>query len=178
MIYGLIFCGNLLLYSIVVFLPQLLEGYGISSTFRIGLFITAMTASAGVTAFVYGKIRSRFSYPLIVTLAAALWMVSFSIISQAAGVRTIAIAVALFGISQGLIMPTVMVWIGAVVPPSFRGRFSSYLGTFGFVGQFLSPILFAPVFLMLGFKGVFMTGAVLGAVWLVSLLVIVSRKHK
>ena len=169
-IYGLIFFGNLLLYSIVIFLPQLLESFGITSTFRIGLFITAMTAAAGVTAFIYGKIRSRFSYRVIITIAAALWVVAFTTISHAPGSRIIAVAVALFGVSQGLLMPTVMVWVGAVVPPSFRGRFSSYLGTFGFIGQFLSPILFAPVFMLLGLKGVFLVGAGVGAVWFVLLL--------
>ena len=71
-------------------------------------------------------------------------------------------SIALFGVSQGLILPTVMVWIGDVVPPSFRGRFSSYLGTFGFIGQFLAPILFAPVLIMAGLKGVFMVGAGIG----------------
>jgi MFS family permease len=176
-IYGVTFFGSLLLYSIVVFLPQLLESFGISSTFRIGLFITAMTASAGVTAFVYGKIRSRFSYERIVIMAVALWTFAFTIISQATISWVFAIGAALFGVSQGLIMPTVMVWVGAVVPPSFRGRFSSYLGTFGFIGQFLSPIVFAPVFMQWGFKGVFLTGAGIGAVWfvLLSALVAISR---
>jgi ACDE family multidrug resistance protein len=163
---------------IVVFLPQLLEGFGISSSFRIGLFITAMTGSAGVTAFVYGKIRSRFSYERIVLMAVVLWTLAFSTISQAHGSRLITVAVALFGISQGLIMPTVMVWVGAVVPPSFRGRFSSYLGTFGFIGQFLSPILFAPVFMLLGFKGVFLSGAGVGAVWFVLLIAIMGSARK
>ncbi|MGD9367502.1 MAG: MFS transporter, partial [Desulfobacteraceae bacterium] len=137
-IYGLMFFGNILLYAIVIFLPQLLEHFGITSTFRIGLFITAMTGAAGVTAFIYGKIRSRFSYRTIVTIAAGLWTVAFITISLAADSRVIATAVALFGVSQGLILPTVMVWIGDIVPPAFRGRFSSYLGTAGFIGQFLS----------------------------------------
>jgi ACDE family multidrug resistance protein len=177
-IYGLTFFASLLLYSIVVFLPQLLEDFGISSTFRIGLFISVMTASGGVTAFVYGKIRSRFSYERIILMAVALWTLAFTIISQAPTSWVMAIGAALFGVSQGLIMPTVMVWIGAVVPSSFRGRFSSYLGTFGFVGQFLSPIVFAPVFVYFGFEGVFVTGAGVGAVWLVLLLVIVGRVSK
>ena len=177
-IYGLMFFGNILLYTIVIFLPQLLESFGISSTFRIGLFITAMTGSAGVTAFIYGKIRSRFTYRVIVTVAVALWAVAFTTISQAPGSRIIAMAVALFGVSQGLIMPTVMVWIGDVVPPSFRGRFSSYLGTFGFIGQFLSPILFAPVFMLVGLKGVFLVGAGVGAVWFLMLLFGLGRAHK
>ena len=177
-IYGLMFFGNILLYSIVIFLPQLLESFGISSTFRIGLFITAMTASAGVTAFIYGKIRSRFSYRVIVTVAAVLWTVAFTTISQAPDSRIIAMAVALFGVSQGLILPTVMVWIGDVVPPSFRGRFSAYLGTFGFIGQFLSPILFAPVFMFIGLKGVFMVGAAVGAAWFFILLFGLGRANK
>jgi ACDE family multidrug resistance protein len=137
-----------------------------------------MTASAGVTAFIYGKIRSHFSYPIIVTIAVALWMMAFITISQTPGSRIIAVAVALFGVSQGLIMPTVMVWVGAVVPPSFRGRFSSYLGTFGSIGQFLSPILFAPVFMLMGLKGVFRVGAGVGAVWFVLLLFRLWRAGK
>lgn len=174
-IYGLIFFANLLLYAIVVFMPQMLETFGISSTFRIGLFITAMTASGGVTSLVYGKIRSRFSYRRIVTLAVAFWALAFITISQASGTGIIALAVALFGVSQGLIMPTVMVWIGSVVPPAFRGRFSAYLGTFGFIGQFLSPVLFAPVFAGQGFKGVFLAGAGIGVLWFGILLSGVGR---
>jgi ACDE family multidrug resistance protein len=169
-IYGLTFFSHFLLYSIVIFLPQLLETFGTTSTFRIGLYITAMTGSAGVTAFIYGKIRSRFTYRVIVTIGVALWVVAFITISQAPGIRMIAIAVALFGVSQGLISPTVMVWIGVVVPRSFRGRFSSYLGTAGFIGQFMSPIVFAPVFILVGLKGVFLVGAGVGAAWFLLLL--------
>lgn len=69
-----------------------------------------------------------------------------------------------------LILPTVMVWIGDIVPPAFRGRFSSYLGTAGFIGQFLSPILFAPFFMLAGLKSVFLVGAGIGAVWFLILL--------
>jgi MFS family permease len=169
-IYGLMFFGNILLYAIVIFLPQLLESFGISSTFRIGLFIATMTGSSGVTAFIYGKIRSKLPYRTIVTIGVALWTVAFTTLSQAFDSWSIAMAVALFGVSQGLIMPTVMVWIGDVVPASFRGRFSSYLGTFGFIGQFLSPIFFAPVFMSIGLQGVFLVGAVVGVGWLLILL--------
>jgi ACDE family multidrug resistance protein len=164
-IYGLMFFANVLLYVIVIFLPQLLETFGIISTFQIGMFLTAMTGSAGVTAFAYGKIRSRFSYPSIVLTAVAIWAVAFTSISQASDSRILALSIGLFGVSQGLILPTVMVWIGDIVPPSFRGRFSSYLGTFGFIGQFLAPILFAPILIMVGLKGVFVVGAGIGITW-------------
>ncbi len=165
LINGLIFSGNILLYAIVVFLPQFLEEFGITDTTHIGLFITAMTASAGITSFVYGKIRSRFTYHRIVTTSALLWAMVFTIICVAPCTPIIVIGASIFGISQGLMMPTVMVWIGEVVPPSFRGRFSSYLGTFGFIGQFLSPILFAPVFIIGGIREIFFICALIGIVW-------------
>ena len=66
------------------------------------------------------------------------------------------VSVALFGIGQGIAMPAVMVWAGELVPVSFRGRITSYLATFGFVGQFLSPVLLNPVALALGVNGVFL----------------------
>jgi MFS family permease len=77
LIYGLMFTGSILLYVVVIFLPQLLETLGITSTFRIGLFITAMTASAGAVSLVYGNIRSRFSYRWIVLLSVTLWTAAF-----------------------------------------------------------------------------------------------------
>ena len=164
-IYGLMFFANILLYVIVIFLPQFLETFGIFSPFRIGLFLTVMSGSAGVTAFVYGAIRSRLSYRVIVMIAVALWAVAFAFISRGTNSLMILMSVSLLGVSHGLILPTVMVWIGNIVPLSFRGRFSSYLGTFGFIGQFLSPILFAPVFILVGLRGVFLVGAGIGAAW-------------
>lgn len=170
LIYGLMFTGSILLYVVVIFLPQILETFGITSTFRIGLFITAMTASAGVVSLVYGRIRARLAYRWIVLMSVTMWTVAFLLLSLATDSSAVILSIALFGVSQGLIMPTVMVWIGDVVPANYRGRFSSYLGTFGFMGQFLSPILFAPVLILGGLKGVFMTGTAIGAVWLVLVL--------
>ena len=100
-----------------------------------------------------------------------LWAIAFGVISHAQSGLSILFGVALLGVGQGLNMPTVMVWIGDVVPASFRGRFSSYLGTFGFIGQFLSPIIFAPVLILVGLKGVFLVGAAIGAAWFLLLLI-------
>jgi MFS family permease len=87
----------------------------------------------------------------------------------------IIMGVALFGVSQGLIMPTVMVWIGEVVPPSFRGRFSAYLGSSGYIGQFLSPYLFAPVYMLVTIKGVFLVSAVVGLAWFLGLVLVFPK---
>lgn len=178
-IYGLMLSGNILLYAIIIYLPQFLESFGITNSFHISLFISVMTTSAALTSFIYGKIRSRLSYHIIVTFAVALWVVLFTIISQASDIWMIIMGAGLFGVSQGLVMPTVMVWIGEVVPSSFRGRFSSYLGSSGYIGQFLSPYLFAPVYMLVALKGVFLISAGVGLAWFLGLLLVFPKiSHK
>ena len=177
-IYGLMFSSNILLYVIVIYVPQLLETIGITNTFKISLFLSSLTLTGGLISFTYGKIRSKYSYRAIIFTAMVLWSIAFTFISEAKSGLIILLGMALLGTGQGLLMPTVMVWIGDLVPMSFRGRFSSYLGTFGYLGQFLSPIIFAPVFILLGMRGVFMVSAGVGVAWFIMLLKILKKPHK
>jgi MFS family permease len=64
-----------------------------------------------------------------------------------------------------------MVWAGEVVSASFRGRILAYLGTFSFIGQFLSPIIFGALLPSVGLDGIFLVGGLVCALVLVSLLI-------
>jgi len=160
-IYGILFLAMMLLYIIVVFLPQLLEGFDVSNPLYISLFLSVLALSAGLTSFNYGKIKSVLSYRLIVLVSLALWAIGFLSISQIANIWIIVVSVALFGVGQGIIVPAAMVWIGELVPVSFRGRIISYMGSFMFIGQFSSPVIFGPLSSYLGLKGVFLTAGVI-----------------
>ena len=169
-IFGLMFFSSFQLYAVVIHIPQLLELFGVSSSLKISSFIAAMATAAGLISLIYGRIRGRLSYRIISMAGVIMWAVVFYIISGAQSQLTIMLSVFFLGVSQGLIMPTVMAWIGEVVPASFRGRFSSYLGTFGFMGQFLSPILLAPALIHFGIRHVFTVSSLLGLVWFLILI--------
>lgn len=173
-IYSLYFLVMVLVCSIVVFLPPLLGEMSISNPVYISLFIIIMSFSAGVTSFMYGRIKSRLSYRMIVLIVLALWTVAFTTISQGSSGLVIAAAVALFGIGGGMISPAVMVWAGETVAISFRGRIVSYLATFGYIGQFMSPVIFGPVAVQ-GLTGVFLAGGGVCAVLLVLGLISMRR---
>lgn len=166
-IYGLLFLTMTLLYTIVVFLPQLLETMGISNPFYISLFLAVAALSAGLTSVMYGKIKSRLSYKMIALIALSLWAVGFTAISQTSSSVIIAASVALFGVGQGMAIPATMVWAGETVAISFRGRIISYLIAFGFIGQFSSTVIFGPVSLSFGLNGVFLMAGVICALLLV-----------
>jgi MFS family permease len=173
-IYGLMFWSNILLYAIVVFLPQLLEKIEISNPFHIGLFLSIGALSAGLTSLRYGKIKERLPYKSIIVIALALWAAGFATISQVSSAWPTIPAIALFGVGLGMVMPAVMVWVGESVPLSFRGRVTAYLGTFGFVGQFCSPLIFRPIVLVLGLNSVFLVAG--GACAVICLLFLILMR--
>ena len=171
--YGLIFLGNILLYAVIVFLPKLVEQFGITSPFYIGLFISGMALVAGALSVIYGKIRAKLSYKAIVLTALALWAVGFALASEALSIWFVVVAIILFGIGLGLIMPTVPLWVGELAPASFRGRMTSYIATFSFTGQFLSPIILSPVASSLGLNAVFLVvGAFCALIFLLFLILL------
>jgi len=170
-IYGLMFLFNIILYAQAVFLPQLLETIGISSPFHISLFFTIGGLSTALTSLVYVRIKSRLSYKIIVLITLALWTFGLTTISQTYAGLIIAASMAVVGIGRGVVQPAIPGWVGELVPISFRGRIVSYLTTLGYIGQFSSPILFSPVFSLLGYSGVFLVaGGICALVFLLFLV--------
>jgi len=170
-VYAAMLVTMLLLYANIVYIPRLLDQAGISTTFHVGLFLAAMGLAAAITASRYHVIRTHLEYRTMYPVAFSLWVVAFGLIYLMPSLPAYGIGVALFGIGQGLMLPTAMLWVGDLVPPSFRGRFSSYITTFGFLGQFLSPIVFAPVAAAPDVNRVFLAAAIVAAAGLALSLV-------
>jgi MFS family permease len=127
-----------------------------------------MGVASGTTALLYSRIKAKLSYKAIVVLITALWAIALFMMSQAFSVWFIWLSVIIFGIGMGMMMPSVPIWAGEQVSASFRGRITSYLGTFGFVGQFLSPVLLSPVAASLGLSWVFIISGVVSVLILIS----------
>ena len=154
--YAIMFVTMLLLYSVVVFMPSLLKEMGSDTPIGVGGMLAVSAVAAGAMAALYGRIRARLPYPSIISIALTAWIVGFLIIAVAPNIPLVALGVALFGAGQGLALPSAMVWSGESVPPKFQGRITSYLATFGFVAQFVSPLLLSPVSGALGVSGMYM----------------------
>jgi len=168
--YGLAFVGNILLYAIIVFIPKLVEQYGITNSFYVGTFISTVGLAGGTTSLFYGRIKARLSYNSIVKIATFMWSVGFLLISQASVIWLIPVAIICFGIGMGMVIPSISVWVGELVPASFRGRMTSYITLFSYTGQFLSPVILSPVDSWLGLSTLFLAIGITCAFILVSLL--------
>jgi ACDE family multidrug resistance protein len=154
--YGIVFIGNILLYAIIVFMPKLVEQFGITSSFYVGTFISTVGLAGGTTSLFYGRIKARLSFNAIIITALSLWSAGFILISQASFVWLISVSIVLFGVGMGMVIPTISVWVGELVPASFRGRMTSYITLFSYTGQFLSPIILSPIESSLGLSMLFL----------------------
>lgn len=155
LVYGLFFGTNLLLYGIVVYYPGVLSTFGVASSLTISLYLSAMGTAGGVSAYYYDRIKRRLDYRRLVLTALGLWTVGFTSATVASS-RTVALVpVVLFGLGQGLVFPTVLLWVEDLVPPDRQGQFSSYIATVGYLGQFLAPVAFGPVAGAFGVRAVF-----------------------
>ena len=88
----------------------------------------------------YGKIKAKLSYKVIVLVVLAMWVVGLTLISRALSIWIIGASVALVGMGIGIVFPAALVWIGETVSVSFRGCFAlvnlwrSYAATLVIVG--------------------------------------------
>ncbi len=167
LVYGLYFATNVLLYSIVVYYPQLLAEFGVSSSFVISLYLSALGIAGGLSAYFYDRIKRRFDYRQLTAAALLLWFVGFSFAAAATSPILEILPVVLFGLGQGLVFPTVLLWVEELIPADRQGQFSSYVAIAGYVGQFLSPILFGVIADPFGVRTVFVTAAAFAGVVLV-----------
>jgi len=165
-VYLLYFAANALLYSIVVFYPQLLAELGISSSLSISLYLAANGLAGGISAALYGRLVARVERQWLVLIALALWVAAFAAATAAQSALTAIPAVVGFGLGLGLVFPSAFGWIEALAPVDRQGQFSSYLASAGYTGQFLSPVLFGPLIPLVGVRGVFGAAAVAAAVGL------------
>ncbi|MFD1562043.1 MFS transporter [Haloarchaeobius amylolyticus] len=155
LVYLLYFGANALLYVIVVFYPQFLAGIDVTDSLQISLYLAANGAAGGVSAIAYDRLLRYVDRSTLVLAALVLWTVGFGIATAVGTAVGAAIPVVLFGLGIGLVFPSTFAWVEAFAPPARQGQFSSYVASFGYTGQFLSPVLFGALVPLAGIRGVF-----------------------
>jgi MFS family permease len=178
-VYGLGMWLMVMLYTNVTFVPQLVaQGFGVNNTLFISIFISVMGIAGALSAFMYKKVKAKFSHNTIAIIALSMWTLGFVVLSQFIDMLPLVLTVVLFGVGQGILMPTLNLWVGELSDVCARGRMISFLTTFLFLGQFLPPIIFNPVFSGFSFAGVFLMAGLVCAFLVLLFLVNGNRRNK
>ena len=167
-VYVLYFAANALLYSIVVFYPQLLAEIGVASAFGIGLYLSANGIAGGVSSLLYDRFKQRVGAFALVLAAFVLWLAAFGLAVTVTTPLGAFAPVVLFGLGLGVVFPSVFTWIESLVSERKQGQFGSYAAMAGYIGQFAAPVVFGPFVAPFGIRGVFTAAAIVAGVGIVS----------
>ncbi|MFD9700193.1 MFS transporter [Lentzea sp. NPDC059081] len=139
-IYLLAFVATLVFYMAPTQLPFLLRDLGAGPAV-IGVVVAGSTLTGAVGALVFpGLPRGKLTAVSIVLLGAG-WLV----IGIAHGVPLVTAGLLVGGFGIGLSVPNLNLRLADLAPPAHRGRVLSGLVAGIFLGQFLSPLVLAPL---------------------------------
>ncbi|MDR7301405.1 MFS transporter [Haloactinomyces albus] len=162
-IYALSLTTAVLLYAVMVFVPQRLARLDVTDPLAVSVFIAVTTAATALVGLVYGRIRRHLRYYPIFLVGLTLPIAGFAILAAATRPWMLLAGTPLLGLGMGLIMPATSVLVGTAVPRQVRGRAISYLTSMMLLGQFASPLLLGPIAGPHGIRAVFLAAAILAA---------------
>jgi MFS family permease len=144
--------------SYLTYFPLLLSQTFKASTPLIGLIMSGMSCTMAFTSSQMGRLAQRYSKKQLLIVAYILYAVSLSLIPFAPNIPVLLFPVFLFGVAQGLNIPSVQTMLVALAPLEYRASFMAVNGTILRLGQTLGPLLMGIFFMLWGTDGAFYAG--------------------
>jgi len=144
-IYGIALVGNTCFFTVPVQMPFYLQGDFAVGGIGTGLILALATLFASATGFQYGRIRHRLSYGGILTLMFALMGCSYLVVGFATTLWVLVAGLCLSGVAAGMLFPCVNNWVSDITSRHNRGRAFGVVGTSLYLGQFIAPVVTAPL---------------------------------
>ena len=158
-IYATAFVSMIIFYMLPVQIPFVLKDMGIPQNSYAGLAIALATFAAIISGITYGKIRKHLDIPAIFIIVFMLMSTGFLCVAQTDSLEMLMTSMVISGLGIGLLFPNLNLWLLEVAPEVIRGKASGWLGSFVFLGQFFSPIIFQPILKWTSLSYVFVIAA-------------------
>ncbi len=144
-------------------LPVHLEReFGLGAGAR-GLVIAAPALTSTVTALRLGRIRGRIGAVAVVAVAAALFTVAFVIIGLASSLGVLIAGAMVYGLGEGLIIPTLQDIVAGAAPAAQRGAVVAMWVGAARAGQTVGPLAAAGLYGAVGTHTTFVVGGAVAA---------------
>lgn len=142
---GLLAGVQIVFYLLPVQLPFLLEEtFGLPPRLT-GLLIALPPLSYALASLASSRVAAGQRRASVVALAFAVTGVGYLAIGTAENLAVVAPGLIVGGAGLGLIVPNLVGWVAQAAPPATRGRLMGLMTSALFLGQFVSPLVWAPV---------------------------------
>lgn len=160
--------------SLLTYFPLLLASKFGASSFKIGLITSFMSVTTGLTSTQMGRLTRTFSEAGLIRAAFILYAAALAMIPLVPSTGLFLIPMLVYGLGQGINIPSIMSAMAGLAPMEHRGILMSVNGMVLRVGQTLGPLIMAVVFTLWGTSGTFYAGAVLALATFVVISVVLK----
>jgi ACDE family multidrug resistance protein len=178
-----LFIINILVFFLLygaslTYLPLLLEERVQANSLHIGLIMTLMSLVTALTSSQLIRINRILPDSLILPFAIAFYGLSMFFIVYSGSWIMIILPVILFGLGHGLFIPTVQTLLVGMAPLNERAFFMSLNLMILRIGQTFGPLALGIVFGLGGLTAVFLSGVVIAAIMLLTVMVFLRGSQK
>lgn len=150
--------------SLLTYFPLILAKRFGASSFTIGMITSFMSVTTGLTSTQMGRLTRSISELNLIKIAFLLYAASLVMIPSVNGLWVFLVPMMIYGIGQGVNIPSIMSAMAGLAPMEHRGILMSVNGMVLRLGQTLGPLVMGVVFMLWGADGTFYMGAVLAVV--------------
>jgi len=161
--------------SMITFFPFLSEKRFDATSFQIGVLLSSMSLSTAVTSTMIGKLTERFSERKLMLFAFLFYALAMALIPFITSLWFLLIPVLIFGVAQGLNLPSFMTLLTRFAPLESRAAFMSINGMILRAGQTLGPLVMGFFFNRYGIESVYWTGGALAVLMFFLILFFLRR---
>jgi len=150
----------IILYGVaLIYFPFYMKKTFNSSTTVIGLYISAMSVGSGMASSRLGKLTKKYRRKHLLLTAFILYALSLSMLPFIPNIALLPVPVVIYGIANGLNIPTAQGLLASLSPLKYRAAFMSANGMVLRLGQTLAPLVIGMFFVLWGLTGTFFAGA-------------------
>ncbi len=161
-----LFLASLVTFIIIygaylTYLPFLLKQSFDASAPLIGLVFSATSVATAVTSFRLGRLAQRFSPRKLIHAGFILYALTMAAIPLAPTLTLLLVPAALFGVANGISIPSILTVLTDLAPAEYRGAFMAVNASVLRMGQTLWPIVAGAMLQIRGLSGAYFGSAVL-----------------
>ena len=156
--------------SFLAYFPFLMQRSFDASAVSIGFVMSATSLATAVASFKVGALSHRHGSQALVKTGFLLYVLAMAGIPLAVEPWLLTLPLLLFGIANGLVIPSVLTLLNGYAPTEYRAVFMSLNGTLLRLGQTLGPLLVGLAVDLVGMNGSFLISAGLALLMLLVLI--------
>lgn len=169
---GIFFTFIILYGGYITFFTILLDEKFGKSSLVIGIILSASSFVTAYTSSKLGALTKRFTEQSLILTASVLYLAIFLWIPFVENIWFFTVPIALFGIAQGINIPSILNLLTGYAPTQYRAAFLSVNWVIMRLGQAFGPYILGIVYAMFSLQGTFFFTALVAGLFILSNLIL------